>query len=76
MKLTNEELLNLIKFLRKLEFFSGFTNSEVDNLLGTTDKKIFKKGDALVKQDDTGRFLFIINSKNKFRCLNEHGRNN
>lgn len=62
MKLAKEEALILIRNLRKIEFFSGFTMSEVENILETVDKKFFKKKETIIKQGDPGRFFFIINT--------------
>ncbi|MBN1383519.1 MAG: cyclic nucleotide-binding domain-containing protein [Elusimicrobia bacterium] len=62
MKIAKDEALNLIRILRKIEFFSGFTMSEVENILETVDKKFFKKNETIIKQGDPGRFFFIINT--------------
>jgi len=76
MKISENDMLNLIRSLRKIEFFSGFTSSEVDIVLSTVDKKAYRKGETIIKQGDPGRFFFIINSEKVAVLINEEKKTN
>ncbi|MEW6557375.1 MAG: cyclic nucleotide-binding domain-containing protein [Elusimicrobiota bacterium] len=76
MKISENEMLNLIRTLRKLEFFAGFTSAEVDTVLSTVDKKSYRKGEIIIKQGDHGRFFFIINSGKVAVFINNERKSN
>lgn len=76
MKISENDMLNLIRSLRKIEFFSGFTSFEVDMVLSTVDKKSYRKGETIIKQGDPGRFFFIINSGKVAVLINEENKTN
>lgn len=50
----------ILRLLNSVEVFSGFTQSELIDLLSTTEKCIFEPGETILTEGSTGNFMYII----------------
>lgn len=50
----------ILRLLNTVEVFSGFSQSELIDLLGNTEKCVFNPGETILTEGSTGNFMYII----------------
>jgi len=48
------------KLMREIQFFSDFTDSEIDTIAMIVKKKDFKTGDTVFKESENGESMYVI----------------
>jgi len=62
MNLSGEDVTQLRTVLKKISFFVDLKMSDLDALIGTLEKKAFRKGETIIRQGDPGDTFYILAS--------------
>ena len=50
----------LAKLIEHVHIFSGFTPEELLELLGSAEKRVVRAGQEIIRQGDSGRFMYVL----------------
>lgn len=59
--LPRQDLQNLLaKLIERVPAFAGFTEVELLELLARAEKRVFPAGEAIIREGDTGSFMYVL----------------